>query len=352
MTGATGPRIPPAAGAPPAATPAIVLRSSEFRRGREASWLALEDILVRVEKRGLRGLAAEDLEQLPLLYRALLSSLSVARSIALDRNMLLYLESLAVRGFIAVYGPRRGLIAGVGAFLRHEFPAAVRAARWHILITAIALVAGAAAGFALTMGDEAWFSALVPGGLASGRGPASTRAELMEHEIFAPWPGAAASFAVMANALFTHNTTVGILAFSLGLAAGVPTLMLLAYQGLILGAFLALHANRGLTVDFLGWVSIHGVTELTAIVLCGGAGLVIAEKLLFPGPHSRLDSLALHGRVAAQVAVGAVLMFFVAAIIEGGFRQLVQSTELRFAVAALTALVWLAYFIAAARRKA
>jgi uncharacterized membrane protein SpoIIM required for sporulation len=128
--------------------------------------------------------------------------------------------------------------------------------------------------------------------------------------------------------------------------------MLIAYQGLILGAFLALHANRGLTVDFLGWVSIHGVTEITAIVLCGGAGLVIAEKLLFPGPHSRLDSLALHGRVAAQVAVGAVLMFFVAAIIEGGFRQLVQSTELRFAVAALTALVWLAYFIIAGRRKA
>ena len=121
MTGATGPRIPPAASAPPPASPAIVLRSSEFRRGREASWLALENILVRVEKRGLRALAAEDLEQLPLLYRALLSSLSVARSIALDRNMLLYLETLAVRGFIAVYGPRRGLIAGVGAFFRHDF---------------------------------------------------------------------------------------------------------------------------------------------------------------------------------------------------------------------------------------
>ena len=58
---------------------------------------------------------------------------------------------------------------------------------------------------------------------------------------------------------------------------------------------------------------------------------MIAEKILFPGRYSRVENLALHGRQAAQIAVGAVLMLFVAAILEGGFRQLVQSTPLRFA---------------------
>jgi uncharacterized membrane protein SpoIIM required for sporulation len=59
---------------------------------------------------------------------------------------------------------------------------------------------------------------------------------------------------------------------------------------------------------------------------------VIAEKLLFPGQYSRLENLAMHGRLAAQMAVGAILMLFVAAILEGGFRQLVQSTPLRFSI--------------------
>ncbi len=59
---------------------------------------------------------------------------------------------------------------------------------------------------------------------------------------------------------------------------------------------------------------------------------MIAEKILFPGRYSRLDNLAMHGRLAAQMAAGAVLMLFVAAILEGGFRQLVQSTPLRFAI--------------------
>ncbi len=330
---------------------ALQLKSREFRKTREAGWRELERLVDRVEKRGVPALSADELERLPLLYRAALSSLSVARSIALDRNLLLYLESLAFRAFLAVYGPRAGVLASAASFLRRDFPAAVRAARWHLLVAVLAALAGGVAGFMLVSLDEAWFSALVPAGVAGGRGAASTRQQLLDGEIFAPWPGPLRSFALAANFLLSHNTLVGITTFALGLAGGVPTVLLLAYQGLILGAFIALHADRGLAVDFLGWVAIHGVTELTAVLLCGAAGLVLAETVLFPGRYGRLDSLALRGRGAAQIAIGAVLLFFVAAILEGGFRQLVASTELRFAVAGVTAALWLAYFLFAGRKR-
>ena len=139
----------------------------------------------------------------------------------------------------------------------------------------------------LTAQDEAWFSSLVPSWLGGGRGPSSTRDDLLRKEIFAPWPGAAESFGIFANVLFSHNTLVGIMTFGLGMAAGIPTLMLTVYQGLPLGAFIALHYNRDLTVDFLGWLAIHGVTELGALVLFAAGGLVIGEKILFPGRYSR-----------------------------------------------------------------
>ncbi|HUK11127.1 MAG TPA: stage II sporulation protein M [Stellaceae bacterium] len=323
----------------------IVLKSSEFRRGREASWRDLELLIARVDKNGVGALSADELQRLPLLYRTALSSLAVARSIALDRNLLLYLENLGLRAYLAVYGPRVGIWAGCREFLVRGFPSAVREARWHVLLSALILLAGTAVGCALTLTDEAWFTALVPSGLAEERGPSSTRAELADGEIFAPWPGAAMAFGLMANFLFTHNTLIGIMTFSLGIAAGVPTLLLLAYQGVILGAFLALHANRDLTIEFLGWISIHGVTELTAVILCGAGGLLIADKALFPGRYSRLESLAIHGRLAARLAIGAMLLFFVAGILEGGFRQLIQSTPARFAIGGLTALIWLVYFL-------
>jgi uncharacterized membrane protein SpoIIM required for sporulation len=324
--------------------PELVLKSREFRKGREDGWRELEESVRRVERRGMRSLSLSELERLPILYRATLSSLSVSRTIALDRNLLLYLENLALRAYLAVYGPRVSPIEGLRAFFMQDLPAAVRGARWHILIATLALLVGIAVGFILTVQDEAWFSAFMPAGLAGSRGPASTAASLRDKELFVPWPGPVEAFGVFANVLFSHNTLVGLLSFGLGLAAGIPTLLLVAYQGLGLGAFVALHYDRGLLVDCLGWLSIHGTTELGALILLSAAGLVIADKILFPGRYSRVENLALQGRQAALIAVGGILMLFVAGILEGGFRQLVQSTPLRFAIGWAIAALWLIYF--------
>jgi uncharacterized membrane protein SpoIIM required for sporulation len=336
---------PMTAGAKP-----LVLKSSQFRKAREETWRELEALVARAEKRGVLSLGPEELERLPILYRATLSSLSVARGIALDRNLLNYLEALSVRAYLVVYGPRVRQLRGIVRFLTADLPRAVRQARWHFLIAALTLLGGVIGGFLLAHSDEAWIGALVPAGLAGDRGPDSTADELRREEIFAPWPGLAQSFAIMANFLFSHNTLVGLLVFGLGIAAGIPGLLLLFYQGLGVGAFIALHYHRRLTIDFLGWLAVHGVTELTALTLFGAAGLLLAEKVLFPNRMTRIESVAMQGKVAAQIAIGAMIMLFVAGILEGGFRQLIQSTPWRFAIGGFTGLVWLSYFSLAGRR--
>lgn len=329
--------------------PRVALRSSQFRRQRENDWRALEVLIGKAEKRGITALTPEELQDLPLLYRSVVSSLSVARAIALDANMLAYLENLSLRAFLLVYAPRMTLKDGLVLFLSRQFPAAVREVWPHLIIVILATLAGAIAGFILVAGNEDWFSNLVPSDLAGGRGPQSTRDDLLKQEIFGPWEGLAHALVMFANTLFQHNTMVGILAFSLGLAAGIPTIGLMIYNGLTVGAFVGLHYNRGLTYEFLGWLSIHGVTEFLAIWLCGAAGLLIADKIVFPDRHSRVRSLAIHGQRAARVAIGAVLLFFVAAILEGCFRQFVRDTELRYLIGWGMGLVWLVYFVGVGR---
>jgi uncharacterized membrane protein SpoIIM required for sporulation len=329
----------------------LVLKSSQFRKAREETWRELEALVARAEKRGARALDADALERLPLLYRSTLSSLSVARSIALDRNLLTYLEALSIRAYLIVYGPRVRQMNGVWRYLSKDLPRAVRLARRHFLIALVATLCGVIVGFMLTQSNEDWFNTLIPSSLAGDRGPESTAAELRKDELFAPWGGPVQAFALMANFLFSHNTLVGLLIFSLGIAAGIPALLLLFAQGLSLGAFVALHYNRGLLVDSLGWLAVHGVTELSAIILMGAAGLVLAEKVLFPERLPRLESLATHGKLAAQIAIGGVMMLFVAGILEGGFRQLIQSTQWRFVVGAATGVLWLSYFTLAGRRR-
>jgi uncharacterized membrane protein SpoIIM required for sporulation len=341
------PAAPPAAAA--GAKPALVLRSSEFRRGREKSWQELETLVAKVERNGVGSLDFEELQRLPTLYRSVMSALSVARAIALDRHLLLYLENLCLRAFLVVYGPRQSLGEGIRDFLVHDFPAAVRASGVPILLAFLATAVGMAAGFMLTLQDMSWLTAIIPQGLNSLLTPTSTRDDLLRRELFAPWPGFTESFIVFANALFRHNTMVGLMAFGLGIAAGVPTLILMVYNGLVIGAAAGLHHDRGLLVDFIGWISIHGVTELGAIILCGAGGLVIARHELFPGRYTRVDNIAIRGRTAAHLAVGAVIMFFIAGFIEGGLRQLVADTTGRFAVAGVTAALWLGYFLFAGR---
>jgi len=328
----------------------LTLKSSQFRVAREASWRELEALIIRAERKGARKLRPDELERLPLLYRTLLSSLSVARGIALDRNLLNYLEALAIRAFLVVHGPRVRQLPAIHDFLTRALPGSMRRVGWHLLIAFLALLGGFVAAFLLVHADESWFTALVPGDLAGERGPDSTAAELRDEELFAPYPGVVQAFALFANVLFDHNTLVGILIFSLGVAGGVPTILLLVYQGATLGAFVALHDDRGLLWESVGWLSIHGVTEMAAMVVFGAGGLLIAEKMLFPGRKSRLESLASEGRVAARIAIGGVLMLFVAAILEGGFRQLIQPTHWRMAIGGMTGLLWLAYFGLAGRR--
>ena len=324
------------------------MRSVEFRREREATWAELEQMIAAADKRGLRALPADALARLPHLYRATLSSLSVARSISLDRALVEYLESLVGRAYFVVYGTRQHVRRQLAEFFAWKLPSTIRAAKWHILAAVVISIAGTIAAYSLTSHDADYYYSFM-GDMAQGRTPASTTAELRDglyHQ-----EGVSSFLATFAASLFSHNSRVAILAFALGFVAGLPTLLLLFYNGLTLGAFVALYTSRGLGWDIWGWLLPHGVTELSAIMLAGGAGLMLAHGLVFSGAQPRLDALRERGKPAAVIVIGAVLMLFVAGIIEGIFRQTVTDIHVRYAVAGGTTLFWIWYFGFCGRRR-
>jgi uncharacterized membrane protein SpoIIM required for sporulation len=118
----------------------------------------------------------------------------------------------------------------------------------------------------------------------------------------------------------------------------------------MLGAMAAIYHQHGLSFEFWGWILPHGITELGAMILCGGAGLMLARAVILPGRHTRLGSLALTGRKAGIVVLGCVFMFFTASLIEGLFRQLVHDSTARYGVACLTLVVWIGFFSMVKRR--
>jgi len=104
----------------------LALKSHRFRAEREADWRKLESLLARAEKGGARRLTKDELVQMPALYRQALSSLSVARAISLDQQLVGYLESLCSRSYFFVYGVRSRPLERLAAFFAREWPLAVQ----------------------------------------------------------------------------------------------------------------------------------------------------------------------------------------------------------------------------------
>ncbi len=329
---------------------AASLRSARFRLERENDWKRLESIVVCLEKNRPRRISDEDLLALPVLYRQAASSLAVARETSLDAATLTYLEALVRRAWFQVYGPRTSLAGWLRRFLGGGWSAAVRAIWLEIGITLAVMVAGTAAGWLLVARDRDWYYALVPGGFGEGRRPGASREALAE--TLAGTQGAGEGLTVFAAYLFSNNTGVSIMAFALGFAFGIPTLLLLVYNMAMLGAMLWLFFDAGLGWEFVAWLSVHGTTEFAAILLAGAAGLHIGRSMAFPGRRSVLAAASASGRRAAQVMAGVVLMLAVAGLLEGYARQLVEPTPARFAIGGTMLMVWLSYFVLMGRRRA
>lgn len=326
------------------------LKSYDFRRDREATWRELDFLVQRANKSGLASLTPEELLRLPVLYRATLSALSVARSISLDQNVLLYLESLAVRAYFCVHGAREGLFVGLWRFFSHDFPAAIREAARPIALATTLLLLGTLVGHVLTVSNPDWYYSFVSDGIAGGRSPASTTAELRS-VLYDGSNKVVDELNLFASFLFTHNAKIGMLCFALGFAFGVPTAIFLFQTGLMIGGFSGLYATRGLGTELWAWLLIHGTTELLAIILCGAAGFVLASALIFPTRQTRMYNLKLYGRRASRIVIGAVVLFFVAAILEGFGRQLITDITVRYLIGGAMLLYWVLYFLHAGKRE-
>jgi len=320
---------------------ALPADSRRFRAQREAEWRRLEEIVARAEAGSLRKLADEDLLALPVLYRGALSSLSVARETSLDLELVTYLEDLCARAYFFVYGVRTGAGKRLRSFFATDWPAAVRALWKETLVSLLLTAIGALAGYLLVLADPTWFESFVPQGLSQGRdlsaSTESLRATLYDN------PGSS-GLSYFATYLFTHNSQVAIFAFALGFAFGVPTAMLLIYNGTMLGAFMALFSTHGLTRELGGWLIIHGSTEFFAIILAGAAGFRIGWSVVFPGERSRMEAATRSGRTAATAMAGVVVMLLAAGLLEGFGRQLITTDLARYAIGLAMLALWLVYF--------
>lgn len=313
---------------------------TQFVQDRQPDWERL-DQLVRQASQALGRLGKVDLRELGALYRQASSDLARAQARQLDPELVEFLNSLVVRAHGIIYRPEQTRLKALGAFFTREFPALVRQEWRPILLALLVDVLPALWCILMANLDPGFIDAITPPGLRERL----NNGELWVYRINPIKP-------LASSAIMTNNIAVTFTLFALGIAFGAGTLWGLVYNGIHFGLIAVLVNQTRMAREFWAFVVPHGVLEIPAIYIGGGAGFILGAALLFPGDLARKDALVVRGRVAVKLVLGCVPILIIAGIIEAFFSPLPPGTMpvgTKFLVGAALFALLLLYLLMAGR---
>jgi uncharacterized membrane protein SpoIIM required for sporulation len=311
-----------------------------FITSNQASWQRLEQLTSAAGGARARLRPAE-VDELVQLYQRASTHLSHARTQEADPALVARLTRLVANARGALYGTRARSFAGAARFFTTSFPAAVWHARRFVLASALLLfVPAALMGVWLAASDAA----------VDAAAPDALREAYVEEDFEAYYSSAPAG--EFATAVTVNNIQVGFLAFASGIFLCVATAFILVNNGANVGQAAGLFAAAGQQSKFYGLILPHGLLELSAIVVAGGAGLAIGWAIIDPGDRTRTEALAEQGRRSAVIALGLMLAFIVAGTIEGFVTPSGLPTSMRIAIGASVFVAFWTYVVVLGRRAA
>jgi uncharacterized membrane protein SpoIIM required for sporulation len=305
---------------------------SDFLESRLAKWKRLEELTARASKFRLKDLSGEEVREFGRLYRRTAADLAIAREEVRDQRLVNYLNHLVARAHGAIYRSESSGFGVFASFFRYEFPSVFRKTFRYTLISFAVFMLSAAFAYAACFFDEGFADRVDPG----------LREAIASHTNWTEAVNRAnplASTSIQAN-----NITVTFMAFAGGLLGGLGTLFALFRNGLLLGIVIEL------CVRYRFWeipifIAAHGVIELTAIFIAGGAGLLVGKALLIPGDMRRIDALVTNGLMAIKLILGCIPMLLIAGLIEGFISPAHILPAYKFSISILSALVMAMYFL-------
>jgi uncharacterized membrane protein SpoIIM required for sporulation len=290
---------------------------------RRPHWTRLEQLMERVQHAGLKSLSRSELRELGLLYRQAAADLAVLRADLSSVHFAGYLNQLLARAHNTIYSGHKTNHSAVLIFYRDTYPQIFRRNFNYCLLAFVLFLGGAVIGSILSLQDPDFrLSIMGPQMVAT-----IERHEMWTHSVVAIKP-------LASSAIMTNNLSVAFTTFAAGITAGIGTIYMVVFNGLLIGVIATACAQAGMSLQLWSFVAPHGVLELPAIFISAGAGLRIASGLLFPGVLPRKDSLARAGREAVQLLLGCIPMLFIAGITEAFLSPTELSVRMKFLVAA------------------
>lgn len=276
-----------------------------FVQRRKPDWEGLEKLLAAHRANALN---LKQLTELDALYRRASADLARAQSFFPGSDVTRFLTSLIGHAYGSIYRPRPDRLAQLRRFYRDELPGLFRREARYMLLSTSVFLLGVLLGVLVVLIDPNGGELLVP---------SSMREQLSQKQIWTDDILSASPPGVVSSEIATNNLSVLVSTFASGLLLGLGTVLLLAFNGVFLGAVAAFAHTQGMLGKLLDFIAAHGPVELSVIVIAGGAGLMLGHALIEPGELPRSQALARRGADALRILLGVSPALLLIAFVEG-----------------------------------
>ena len=336
------------------ASGAVVGRETGAARERHAivasgtpRWSSFAARLDQAQRRGLGSLGEDGVRAFVAEYRDLAADLARLQTAARgrERDEVFYLSRLMAGAHNLLYRGRALTFKDVWRTFAVEAPREVRRSVRPIALATLLLFGPAIIAYAAVMRDPPVARVFIPASMMERAEEGVRRARegrgyIPDPQLFRP---------VLATTIIANNVQVTFAAFAMGIAFGIGTVLVLVMNGVSLGGVFGLYTSKGIGSLLLAFVAPHGVLELTAICIAGGAGFLLAAALLMPGNRPRGEALRANGRRAIRLIAASTALLLIAGTLEG-FVSPIETWPLswKLAVSAVT-VVFLAIYLSGGR---
>jgi uncharacterized membrane protein SpoIIM required for sporulation len=301
------------------------------------SWDRLAELTVRA-RRGMRNLDPNELDELVGLYQRTSAHLSHARTAYREPSLTLRLTQLVSHAGGVIYRGRSRPGRAVRDFFVWRFPAAVyQSGRFIAVSAALLLVPAVLVGVWMMRSDDALDVAI----------PEAARDQYLNEDFEDYYSSdSAANFTTEVT---INNIQVAFLAFAGGILVCLPTVGIMILNGANVGVAGGAFGAAGSLDRFFGLILPHGLLELTAVVIAGGAGLRLGWAIVAPGDRTRVEAIGVEARRAVLIALGLMVAFVVAGFIEGFITGRGVPVGLRVGIGVLAELAFVLWVVVQGR---
>ncbi|MBN8192226.1 stage II sporulation protein M [Bacillus sp. NTK074B] len=304
----------------------------QFVKQHRDEWKALEDLLGTLRKK--KNMKGNSIDQFNRLYQKAAQNLSYSQTYFPDEEVTDYLNGLVSKSHNLLYKDQ----ISSGKQVRHFFSTTfigLLLGQWKFVIIAMLLFAvGAIGAFLSVVNDPLHLYSILPPEMSQGVDPGNLGKR-----------DGQVDSSIMSAGIMTNNIKVAFLAFAGGVTFGILTVYMLVYNGIIVGALAAVFWHQGMSYEFWAYIVPHGMIELTAIFIAGGAGLLMGYKLFVPGRFTRGYQLKEQAKRSVQLLLGTIPLFVIAGIIEGFITPAAIPLGAKYMVALLTVIGLILYMI-------